>query len=104
MADLKVAGNKPAALPGLYLANIRGDVRLEWLRIGRWNGEIPREARNDQARIHRADGSIVYGQLTGFRPDFEGVPLQDREGRVAHSPRTRSAACSSRSPRTRRRG
>ena len=59
LADLKVAGNKPAALPGLYLANIRGDVRLEWLRIGRWNGEIPREARTDQARIHRADGSIA---------------------------------------------
>ncbi len=41
LADLKVAGNKPAALSGIYLANIRGDVRLEWLRIGRWNGEIP---------------------------------------------------------------
>ena len=69
LADLKVAGSKPAALPGIYLANIRGDVRLEWLRIGRWNGEIPREARTDLARIHRADGSIAYGQLTRFLPD-----------------------------------
>ena len=41
-------------------------MRLEWLRIGRWNGEIPREVRADQTRIHRADGSIIYGQLTGF--------------------------------------
>ena len=80
LADLKVAGNKPAALPGLYLANIRGDVRLEWLRIGRWNGEIPREARNDQARIHRADGSIVYGQLTGFKPDSKEFLLKTEKG------------------------
>jgi thiol-disulfide isomerase/thioredoxin len=67
LADLKVASAKPAAQPGVYLANIRGDVRLEWLRIGRWNGEIPREAHTDQARIHLADGSIIYGQLTGLQ-------------------------------------
>jgi peroxiredoxin len=80
LADLKVAGNKPAALPGIYLANIRGDVRLEWLRIGRWNGEIPREARTDMARIHRADGSIAYGQLTGFRPDAKEFLVRGEKG------------------------
>ncbi len=80
LADLKVAGNKPAALPGIYLANIRGDVRLEWLRIGRWNGEIPREARTDQARVHRADGSIVYGHLTGFKPDKKEFVLKTDSG------------------------
>src|SRR5262249_61071026 len=80
VADLKAPGNKPAPLPGLYLANIRGDVRLEWLRIGRWNGEIPREARNDLARIHRADGSISYGSLAGYRPDPREFPLKTRKG------------------------
>jgi peroxiredoxin len=80
LADLKVGGNKPAALSGLYLANIRGDVRLEWLRIGRWNGEVPREARNDVARIHRADGSIAYGQLTGFRPDSKEFLVRGDQG------------------------
>jgi peroxiredoxin len=80
LADLKVAGNKPAALPGIYLANIRGDVRLEWLRIGRWNGEIPREARTDLARIHRADGSIAYGQLTRFLPDSKEFLVRGEKG------------------------
>ena len=80
LADLKVAGNKPAALSGLYLANIRGDVRLEWLRIGRWNGEIPREARTDQARIHRADGSIAYGQLTGYKPESKEFLMKGDSG------------------------
>ena len=41
-------------------------MRLEWLRIVRWSGEPPREVQADQARIHRADGTIVYGQVTRF--------------------------------------
>ncbi len=80
LADLKVAGTRPAALPGLYLANIRGDVRLEWLRIGRWNGEIPREVRTDQTRIHRADGSIIYGQLTGLNAASKEFVLKTEKG------------------------
>jgi peroxiredoxin len=80
LADLKVAGNKPAALPGLYLANIRGDVRLEWLRIGRWNGEIPREASANQARVHRADGSIAYGQLGGYSPASKEFTIKTDQG------------------------
>ena len=80
LADLKVAGAKPAVLPGVYLANIRGDVRLEWLRIGRWNGEIPREAHHDQARIHRADGSIIYGQLTGYQADSKELIFKTEKG------------------------
>ena len=66
LADLRVSGAHPAALPGLYLENIRGDVRLDRLRISRWNGEIPRALRADPARIHRADGTILDGQLTGL--------------------------------------
>jgi thiol-disulfide isomerase/thioredoxin len=80
LADLKVAGTRPAVLPGLYLANIRGDVRLEWLRIGRWNGEIPREVRADQARIHRADGSILYGQVTGLDAGSKEVLFKTEKG------------------------
>jgi peroxiredoxin len=80
LADLKVAGPRPVVLPGLYLANIRGDVRLEWLRIGRWNGEIPREVRLDQARIHRSDGSIAYGQVTRFDAASKELVLKTGTG------------------------
>ena len=59
---------------------MRGDVRLEWLRIGRWNGEIPREVRADQTRIHRADGSIIYGQLTGFNAASKEFLLKTEKG------------------------
>jgi peroxiredoxin len=62
LASLKVGGSK-GGHPGLYLANLRGDLRLEWLRIGHWTGELPREVNVGQSRIHRADGTIVYGQV-----------------------------------------
>jgi peroxiredoxin len=66
VASLKVGSSKSSALSGVDLTNLRGDVRLEWLRIVRWSGETPREVQADQARIHRSDGSIVYGQVTRF--------------------------------------
>ena len=104
LADLKVVGNKPAAQPGLYLANIRGDVRLEWLRIGRWNGEIPREARND----HGPDPPGRRLDLLRL-PDGLSSPIRrsssSRPTRASRrSRRARSAASSSRSPRTSPRG
>ncbi len=66
MADLRVTGTLPAAQPGLYLENARGDVRLEWLRIGRWDGEVPGEVPAGKARIRRDDGSTLVGDLTGL--------------------------------------
>jgi thiol-disulfide isomerase/thioredoxin len=66
LADLSVAVGKPLLQPTIRLLNKRGDVRLERLRIGRWDGQPPREVRADKSRIHLADGSIVYGELAGF--------------------------------------
>jgi len=66
LADLKVAGGQQQVLGSLSLANKRGDLRLERMRIGRWNGEPPREVARDRSRIHRVDGSIVYGQVKRF--------------------------------------
>ena len=66
LASLKVGLSKSRALSGVDLKNLRGDLRLEWLRIVRWSGEPPREVQADSARIRCADGSIVYGQVTGL--------------------------------------
>ena len=66
LADLKVDGGAPAVRPYLRLANRKGDIRLEWLRVGRWDGAPPRDAHADLARFHRGDGSTVYGQLLRY--------------------------------------
>jgi len=66
LADLHVSSGLNFNYPVIRLTNHRGDVRLERLRISRWNGDEPREVQADKARLHRADGSIVYGNLKSF--------------------------------------
>ena len=66
LADLTVATARPQSLGSLQITNRHGDLRLESLRIGRWNGEPPRIVAGDKARILRMDGTIVYGQLNSY--------------------------------------
>ncbi len=69
LANLTVQTNKPQILGGIQLINRSGDVRLESLRIGRWNGELPRKAELNKSRIHGSDGTIEYGSLTSYDPE-----------------------------------
>jgi hypothetical protein len=80
LADMTVGSGKSGVLPGLYMANLRGDVRLEWLRIARWDGEIPREVHADQARILRVDGSILDGNLTRLDTVSRELVLKTEKG------------------------
>jgi peroxiredoxin len=80
LATLKVGGPKSPVLPGIQLTNLRGDLRLEWLRIARWSGELPREVMAQQSRIHRHDGSIVYGQVTRFDPASKEFVIEAESG------------------------
>ena len=66
LADLTVTTAKPQTLGGLQLTNKSGDVRLERLSIGRWNGEAPRILDANKSRLHTTDGAITYGQLQSF--------------------------------------
>ena len=66
LADLAVTTGKPQVYGGLQLTNRRGDIRLERLQIGQWNGETPKTADVGKARVHLTDGSIIYGSLKLF--------------------------------------
>ncbi len=80
LAHLEVPDPKFAVLPGLYLENEHGDLRLDWLRIGRWNGEIPRNVRADQTRIDLTDGTIIYGHLTGLHAASKDFIMKTEKG------------------------
>ena len=79
IAAFDIRSKKPQVHAGLRLTNKKGDVRLESLRISRWNGVPPREVCADQSRIHRTDGSIVYGQLVAFDPESKQFAMRDRK-------------------------
>lgn len=96
LADLTVTDTDSSPSPVIRLVNYKGNVRLEQLRIRRWNGDAPREVQADKSRIHRSDGSIVYGEIKGldaatkeFIVDEEGREIRiggDQVGSVALSP------------------
>ena len=77
LATLNTHPKKPQTHPGVRLTNGRGDVRLESIRIARWTGQLPKEAKEDQPRVHRVDGSIVYGRLTSFDPKRKQFTFRD---------------------------
>jgi thiol-disulfide isomerase/thioredoxin len=87
LADLLVPLDMPFARTHLRLVNLHGDVRLESLRVGRWDGDPPRDARGDAARIHRGDGTIVYGKLLRYDDASKEYIVReegkDSESRVA---------------------
>ncbi len=66
LADLTVSDPDSRPAPGLRLVNHHGSVRLEQLRITRWNGQPPSEVQADKPRLHRSDGSTEYGEIRGF--------------------------------------
>ena len=70
---------KKQVYSGLGLTNKQGDVRLERLRISRWNGVLPPEAQTNKSRLHRTDGSIVYGELVGFDASTKQFTVREWE-------------------------
>lgn len=67
----------PAIRSGVLLTNNKGDVRLEHLRITRWNGLSPLGVREDQSRLHRTDGSVIYGTLSAYDPKTKKFTMRD---------------------------
>jgi thiol-disulfide isomerase/thioredoxin len=76
-ADLTIDDPNARTFPGVRLTNGRGDVRIEHIRVSRWDGVPPREARTDQPRLHRTDGSVVYGRIAAVESDLKQLTARD---------------------------
>jgi peroxiredoxin len=66
LAELKVEDPKAALGTSIALLNVRGDIRLERLRVMRWEGALPGEMKPGAAHLELADGSIVEGDSVRF--------------------------------------
>ena len=55
---------------GIRIANRRGGVRIERLRITRWDGQPPQQIDQRGARLQLTDGTFRYGDIQ-FREDDE---------------------------------
>jgi thiol-disulfide isomerase/thioredoxin len=76
-AALRVTAKKHPVNRALRLTNRKGDVRLEYLRISRWNGLPPRTVREDQTRLLRTDGTAVYARITAYDASAKQFTVRD---------------------------
>ncbi len=61
---------------GIQLWNREGDLTLSYLRVDRWNGELPKPVKSGQSRIQKTDGTVVYGVLPEFSPGADAINIQ----------------------------
>ncbi|MEZ6122521.1 MAG: TlpA disulfide reductase family protein [Planctomycetaceae bacterium] len=56
-------------ITSLTLEAIDSDLSLRHLRISEWDGSVPRDLTQNEARIHLTDGGLRYGTVTAVDPD-----------------------------------
>ncbi len=82
IAEVNATDPKAKPSSGIYLENKRGSVRIERIRIARWNGEPPREPAPDTATVSRDDGTSVTGTVTGYDGPSKTFLIQTPAGEV----------------------
>lgn len=82
LARLQVHSAKPQLRSGLLLQNKHGDLRLETLRISRWNGIAPKAVQDQQSAVRRNDGSLVRGRITKYDSESDAFTVQEDQTEV----------------------
>lgn len=65
---------------GIQLWNRDGDLTLSYLRIDRWNGELPKPLKIGQSRIQTTNGEVLYGTLPKFSAGTQSITIQHENG------------------------
>jgi thiol-disulfide isomerase/thioredoxin len=79
LKELKI-GNRLKARTGIQLVNNTGNVRLDLLRISRWNGESPQDLTSAAPRVCKEDGTQVNGEIQAFDPDRKRFTIKTPSG------------------------
>lgn len=77
LASLAIDPVRAEPRRGMRVVNNKGDLRVEHLRVARWTGPLPRDIRDDQPRVGRTDGSVVYGRVTGYDPTAKQLTVRE---------------------------
>ena len=103
LADIRVQNREDKPPGGVYLANAKGNIRVERLKIGRWVGAVPDEVEPGTSYVRRVDGSIVRGDDDRLRRTVE-VDGRAKRRRHARRDPDRAGRGLRRRPRPARRG
>ena len=76
LAEIKIRHSKKRPRPGLRLTNGNGDLQLDSLRVMSWDGAAPDPVQTSLPRLHRADGSVVYGTVISYDRDAKEMTVE----------------------------
>ena len=62
----------------IRLINGGTEVCLEQLSVSQWNGHLPSQEGADKPRVHKSDGTIVYGDVVGYQADTKQVVIRSK--------------------------
>ena len=87
LADLTFGGPSARSSTGVRLANGSGDLTLEQIRVGRWDGQAPPPPAEGEAVLGRVDQSTARGQVVAFDPASREFLVRGKGGetRVAEA-------------------
>lgn len=80
LADLHVAVADGKTLPGILLKNKRGDVQLDRLRIGAWDGQLPADAQGQVSHVQLSGGKVLSGVISEFDEKTQEFTAQTEAG------------------------
>lgn len=76
LARVKLAKTGGYPLRLVWLKNMGPGIALEQLAVSNWNGKAPPLVDVKKSRIHKVDGSVVYGDVVAYDPAKKQFTIQ----------------------------
>ncbi len=77
LGEITAEMGKAEVFGGVQLSNKAGDVRLQRLHIGKWDGNPPRSAEGNKSRVHLTTGAITYGTIERYESEQRQYTIDD---------------------------
>lgn len=90
-AELSLSGKFDRPFSGVFLSNIRGDIRLERLIIRQWNGTLPPQIPENTPCVVQDDGSIAVGSPVSLDSSEKILILKTEDGDEERVPTDQAA-------------
>ena len=66
LASVHTSADPPRVQSGISIVHKHGGLRLDQLRVSRWNGAPPANLAGDQPHLRRTDGTPIAGELVSY--------------------------------------
>ena len=76
LAEITLPKKSGNPLRCVWLINGGDQVCLEQLAVSHWNGQLPTQVESGKPRIHKTDGSVVYGNVLRLEGDDRQIVVE----------------------------